>query len=535
MIKKKVSKILILLFVGVLIIISCKKHTELTSNSTQLIDGDETPFTTDRTELTKDSIYLYARQVYLWNAHLPPYNEFNPRSYKSLNDILLGIASRAINPLTGNPYEDWEYFDEEPKFSYVDDSGVGMGSIAIMPDKKMYVDLDGKANDIGLGIAYLSIGSSQNPPYPYIIRVKYVSPGSPAALKGIKRGSIIQKINGKSYGADFNNEINEVEDALNGNTVELEMKTTDNQTTVITLNKAFYVSSPIYKDTVYSIGNQNIGYLAYARFSDRANSQAALDNVFANFAAKGVNNLIVDLRYNGGGYVEMAEKLVNLIAPIQHNNKVMFREVYNQTMQRGGATLLRNQFYTNSNGKKQSYFGYYNNISVNIYKYGTSNLTSSTYLTNVEKVVFIVSNSTASASELVINSLKPYIDVQLVGQKTFGKPVGFFPIKIDKYDVYYAMFETRNSRPADPVYYSGIDVDKEIPDDYGHEFGDPEENNIKAAIAYLTTGSYPTDIAAARSGFGAQKVLQNKKTLQRDGFKGMIGRPVKLSETEHKK
>src|SRR5690606_32349329 len=94
-------------------IVSCKKD--------KLSNPDTPPHTTNRTELTKDSIYLYAKQVYLWNSQLPTYASFKPRSYNTLTDILLGIASEATNPLTRLPYEYWEYFDEEPKFSYVDD------------------------------------------------------------------------------------------------------------------------------------------------------------------------------------------------------------------------------------------------------------------------------------------------------------------------------------------------------------------------------------------------------------------------------
>ncbi len=493
---------------------SCKKD--------KLSNPEIPPPTTDRTELTKDSIYLYAKQVYLWNSALPTYEKFKPRSYSSLTDILLGIASNAINPLTGKSYEYWEYFDEEPKFSYIDDSDVTNGSIAILPQKKSYVDLDGSANDIGLGLAYVGLSRNND----YIVYVKYVSPGSPAANLNIKRGTVINKINGRRYGgigSDFYTEIDDLIDDIDKATVQLNITNLQNVTSDLTLSKASYISSPIYKDTVFVRGASNIGYLAYARFSDEENSEAALNNVFANFAAKNVNSLIIDLRYNGGGYVATAEKLINLIVPQEYNGQLLFTETYNATMQAGKADLLKNQFYKDENGRSQSYAGSY---SGNWTKSFVSKA-SSNYLSNIRKVVFIVSNSTASSSELVINSLRGLggIDVKLVGKQTFGKPIGFFPIRIDKYDVYYSMFETKNAKGFGG-YYDGMAVDKDVYDDYDNEFGDPTENNTAAAIAYILTGSFPADIQSKSA--EPAKILQTEKAIQRDGFKGMIETPARL-------
>lgn len=497
-------------------IVSCKKD--------KLSNPDTPPHTTNRTELTKDSIYLYAKQVYLWNSQLPTYASFKPRSYNTLTDILLGIASEAINPSNELPYEYWAYFDEEPKFSYVDDTDVSNGSIAIFPEKKAYIDLDGSANDIGLGLEYLEIEPFNGKSY--AVYVKYVSPGSPAAELNIKRGTIINRINGRKYGgvgSDFGREIDDLINNIERNTVQLNVTDLNNNTYDIVLNKKSYVSSPVYKDTVFTRGTNNIGYLAYARFSDEANSIAALNNVFSNFAAKNVNSLIIDLRYNGGGYVSTAEKLINLIVPAEYNGRLLFTETYNRTMQEGKADLLKNQFYTDANGRKISYAGAYTG---NLVKSFVSKA-SSNYLNDIRKVVFIVGSSTASSSELVINSLRGLggIDVKLIGKQTFGKPIGFFPIRIDKYDVYYSMFETKNALGFGG-YYEGFNVDKDVFDDYDNEFGDPAENNTAAAIAYILTGSFPSGIQS-RS-MEQPRVLHTDKTLLRDGFRGMIETPNRL-------
>src|SRR5690606_31497884 len=121
----------------------------------------------------------------------------------------------------------------------------------------------------------------------------------------------------------------------------------------VTLTKTTYTSNPVLKDSIYTENGKVIGYLAYARFSNLANSQNALDQVFSKFANAGVTNLVIDLRYNGGGYVQTAEKLVNLIAPSSIDNKLMFTEYYNSTMQKNQAVILKNQLLLDDNGDPQ--------------------------------------------------------------------------------------------------------------------------------------------------------------------------------------
>src|SRR5690606_13432689 len=88
---------------------------------------------------------------------------------------------------------------------------------------------------------------------------------------------------------------------------------------------------------------------------------------------------------------------------------------------------------------------------------------------NVNKVYFLVTENTASASELLISFLKPYTDVQLIGpEATYGKPVGFFPIEVGKdkkQEVYITSFQTFNAKGFGD-YYGGIAVNKQVYEDY---------------------------------------------------------------------
>ena len=496
-------------FFFLLSILSCKKDK---------VDPDKPKENANRTELTKDSIFLYAKEVYLWNTALPSYAVFNPRSFTKYGDEFENYQDELLKITRYTDNERWYssggVLYDDPKYSYIEEAQ-NNGVIARFDGEKSYVELDGWGDDIGLGLAY--IGSNNN----YYIFVKYVNPGSPAAAQKIKRGSIITKVNGRSYGSNFDAEIDDFLDATDAASVTLTLYPPSSSVSQnVSLNKVRYKSSPIFKDTVYVRNADNIGYLAYARFSEKDDSEPALNGVFERFASKNVNKLIVDLRYNGGGYVSSAEKLINLIIPYEYNGQLLFTEKYNETMRTGKATILKNQFYT-VGGVKKSYYGSYTNIKAN------ANKSASGYLTNIRKVVFIVSGGTASASELTINALKPYIDVKLVGEKTYGKPVGFFSIRIDKYDVYYSMFVSFNSRD-EGGYYNGMSVDKAVSDyPYNKELGDPAESNTAAAIDYLMNGSFSASVQS-RSGAGEATILSNPRSLNKDGFKGMIERPERI-------
>ena len=108
---------------------------------------------------------------------------------------------------------------------------------------------------------------------------------------------------------------------------------------------------------------------------------------------------------------------------------------------------------------------------------------------NLSRVFFIVSGSSASASELIINNLKPYMEVKLIGDTTYGKPVGFFPIEISKYAIYPISFRTINSA-GNADYYSGFAPDKLTNDGVNKNWGDVTEPSLAAALKYISTGAF---------------------------------------------
>ncbi|QEK51129.1 hypothetical protein FYC62_05150 [Pedobacter aquae] len=526
---KRVYAIAFIIIIG---FASCKKDKATTDNN------KPTP-TTIRAELTKDSIFLYAKQVYLWNDAIPDYSAVKPRNFNSssnqldnFNSLLFDITQYSRNPNNGNrPYEYWDDYPNEPKFSYIEDL-VASGQIAIVNPKKSSVNLNGEGNDTGLNIGFYGNGNTAFR-RDYFLIIRYVNENSSAADKKLNRGDTILTINGKTYGANFDQESDEVFDRLELDNIIVTGKKRGTGTSFsFTLNKTKYTASPILKDTVFTeTGGKKVGYFAYARFSDETNSIPALNAVFDKFNTAGVTDLIVDLRYNGGGFVSTAEHLVNLIIPTQHNGKKMFSEFFNSTMREGKATILKNQPRRDQNGNITR-GNYFDNTDYSVAG-NTTNISKISGLANVNRVVFITGPGTASSSELVINSLKPYLgaNLKIVGEQSYGKPVGFFPIRIDKYDVYFSMFETQNSL-GQGAYYDGFVPDFNTGfDDAGKSFGDKNDLAVSQAINFIKNGSFSSSNVANTKGASVSSTSTNNmksldpKDLFSREFKGMIDYP----------
>lgn len=502
----------------------CKKEPRIQPETPPATSANGT-----RAELTKDSIFLYAKEVYLWNDALPSYDQFNPRKYTSSSSELenfhrelFDITQYKINPLTGKPYEFVSSAASYPKYSYITDHEPK--SISPSGEKVSEVTLEGVGTDFGFALT--GVGSQTV----YQIYIRYVNPGSPAGKAGLSRGDVLTQINGRTLGGDYTSDANFINSAFDQQSLTVAGKKPNGNTFTRTLTKITYTSNPIFRDTVIVSGTKKVGYLAFARFSNSNNAQNVLTQAFTEFASNGVTDLVIDLRYNGGGYVSTAEYLANLIAPSRLNGTVMFTEHYNALLQSGKATILKNQPLTDdndkqrfSNGRPLTYFDVDYSVNGNTTKFSKKGP-----LDGISKVVFIVTGNTASASELVINSLKPHLEVRIVGDRSYGKPVGFFPIKIDKYDVYYSMFQSKNSAGSGD-YFQGFTPDANTADDVTHNFGEPQEASFAAAIKYLTQGTFVASTSVTVMGQKTSADAVQFRDLKKDNsFKGMIENRVRV-------
>ena len=236
--------------------------------------------------------------------------------------------------------------------------------------------------------------------------VTYILEGSDAATKDIKRGDIFtgvdgQKLNLSNYrellfGDNLNYTLNmaELSNNLlipNGKNIEL-TKTEEFQSNPIQINK------------IIESGDKKIGYLMYNQFADGFDDD--LNDIFSDFQSQQINELILDLRYNGGGLVRSAVNLAGMITG-QFNGEVFAKYLWNRKL----------TAYFNSDPESFS-----DNLRVNF----TDKLDDGTAINslNLNQVYIITSGRSASASELVVNGLSPYINVIQVGDNTYGKNVG---------------------------------------------------------------------------------------------------------------
>lgn len=480
-----------------------------------------------RSQLTADSIFLYAKDLYYWRSDLPDYATFNPRQYTDNDKELYKLSQIAINPDTGNPYE-FGPNPTEPKYSYIDYGLNGAKKSALKSD------LSGNANDYGFSAIY----NNRND-----LRVKYVYPNSPADKAGLTRGCRLVSVNGQDDVSYTPSNLTFLNSALFGTDASIDLKFIDLTGTskIVTVARATYSVNPILYTHVFTIGQKKIGYFVFNSFTNNVSS--AIDAVFADFAAKGVTEVVLDLRYNGGGFVSTAQQIINLLAPSAQNGNTMFTYYYSQylqnlTAQQKKASILIHQPNLDASGHVQpssgalngKYFtladlNYSSTDASNIEKFQTANAKS------FSRIYFLVTGSTASASELTINSLKPVTDVKLIGSTTYGKPVGFFPIHIDNFDLYIPEFETKNQQNVGG-YYSGLTVDQSASEDPTKNWGDSTETLLGYALAYAKTGTFTVPPSKTGS-LGQQSVKLAAKlsaqdlravtsALDQNAFQGMI-------------
>ena len=256
-----------------------------------------------------------------------------------------------------------------------------------------------KSNGMKFGLVELNPDSNEIFGY-----VRYVIPNSNAASLGIHRGDLIYGINNQALtrmnyqtllnGDDYTVNLGTLGQVGSVNTI------TPNNINV-SLTKEVLEINPIQKVTTYSVSGHKIGYILYNQFI--ANYDDELNNAFLELSNNGITDLVLDLRYNGGGSVQTAINLSSMITG-QYTNQLFAKERWNS--------------------KWQSYLeAEHPDYLINNFTNALANGTAINSL-NFNSVYIIVTGSSASASELVINGLNPYINVNLIGTKTHGKYVG---------------------------------------------------------------------------------------------------------------
>jgi C-terminal processing protease CtpA/Prc len=191
----------------------------------------------------------------------------------------------------------------------------------------------------------------------------------------------------------------------------------------------------------------------------------ALDAAFAELSAGGVDDLVLDLRYNGGGLVSVAQHLASYLGGTRTDG-LIFAEYFHNDRNTFRNRILR-------------------------FEHKPKHLT-------LDRLIVVTTGASASASELVINALRPFMRVVVVGATTYGKPVGQYGIEFCDKLLAPVSFALRNAN-GQGDFYDGFAPDCPALDDAEHPLGDPEEESLKEALTFASTGACrPRSPSAAR-------------------------------------
>ena len=306
--------------------------------------------------------------------------------------------------------------------------------------------------------------------------VQYVLPGTSAEEQGVERGDIFTEINGISLN------ISNYRDLLSDETYTIDINRIENgyitpTGNTIALISREYSENPIYISTVIEEDGKRIGYLMYNGFTGTDAFDSQLNGVFAEFKSLGISDLILDLRYNGGGSVETAVDLAGMITG-QYKGEVFIKEKWNDKYQNAWP--------------EESYITRFDS------EIRTGEVTNSL---NLNKIYVIGTGSTASASELIINGLEPYIDVIHIGTTTRGKfqasttlydAPNFYLYDSNgnlhvnpehKYAIQPLIFKSANAN-GKTDFVDGLSPDIEIRESLSNfgELGNPDESLLRTAI-----------------------------------------------------
>jgi carboxyl-terminal processing protease len=330
---------------------------------------------------------------------------------------------------------DFLRFDEFDHFSYI-------------TEQASFDNLFGNGQFVGYGFGFVTEDDGQ-------VFTRFVYDNSPAGRGGLLRGDEILKINDEpvadiiaasAWGEVFG-------PAEIGIPLELEIRRASGEIEVLNLNKDVVSINTVLFSDIIEQDSIKIGYLVFNSFL--STSLAELETVFQQFSQASVDRLVLDLRYNGGGRVDVGRELASYIADTDASRYVQLRH----------------------NDKNQTRdFTYF-------FKNQTHGL-------NLDEVTVITSGSTCSASEQVISGLSPFIDVKTVGTTTCGKPVGMNPENFCGLSLLAVNFASFNAND-DGEYFDGIAASCVVDESDFLPFGDEQEPLLKTALDFTTDATCP--------------------------------------------
>ena len=369
-------------------------------------------------ELARDALYNIMKTWYLWDKLMP---EVKKEDYPDPFELLEAMRYRELDR--------WSYVQDYNEFM--------QQSMAIFVGHGIRIGLDKDDKT----------------------RIAQIYSTAPMHEKGVRRGWIIKKLNDIELAPIFiNDDMRAYSDLIGpsqeGITNKFLFEMPNGKDTIITDTKTiFTLNTVIHYDTL-ELKTGTTGHLVFEQFIVPSNKE--LEQAFTFFSQNNINNIIVDLRYNGGGDLSVLQNLAAYI---------------------GGSSMFGKPFLTmkyNEQRKSQD---------------RTLNFSSVPSPVNVGKMIVITTRGTASASEDLINGLKPFMEIKTIGDRTNGKPVGMNVFRYQSEYMFLPITFTLLNTDGESDFYEGFVPEKYVPDDITRDWNNRNEACLKEAIELLESGS----------------------------------------------
>lgn len=406
----------------------------------------------------KNFLRSWSNETYLWYSEIPDSNPANASSIANYFTLLKTSAKTA----SGNNKDNFHFTYESSE----------------------WYDLSVTGISAGYGVEFSFIANSP----PRSLVVAYTEPGSPADQPKLKRGAKIIKVDDVDFvNAGDKTSVDKINaglfpQALNEvHTIEV-LNVGSTTTDKIILTSASVVKTPVQNVKTIDTANGKVGYFL---FNDHLKTaERGLYDAINTLSTQGISDLVLDVRYNGGGYLYIASELAFMIAgnnikPGAFFEKTMFNDKHT-TLGLFGETITPTPFYSGA----------------------TPDIGGALPSLNLKRVFVITSGDTCSASEAIINGLRG-VDVEVIqiGTKTCGKPYGFYPEDNCGTTYFSIQFKGVNNKgfgeysdgfvPTTPDKDNGLDLVKgcTLGDDLTHALGDVAEKNLATALQYRQNNS----------------------------------------------
>jgi carboxyl-terminal processing protease len=397
----------------------------------------------------KDWIRYWTNESYLWYREIP-----NPTSTaaETVTSYFSKLKSPAVAASGGNK----DRFSFAQSTEAVDNTNAGV--------------------IFGYGIEWAAIRSSA--PRQWVAAV--VDPGSPAANAGVQRGDRILQIDGADFvnGNDVNTLNRGLFPPVVGEAHSFVLQSAAGASKSVVLNSASLPLISVPVSGVINTATGRVGYIAFTTFNSFTAEKAIADAV-AGLTGQGINDLVLDLRYNGGGYIYISSQLAYMIAgAAKTNGRVFERTLTNDKKPFGTDTVY--PFYNVGSGF-------------------TGGVASGQALPtlNLNRVFVLTTADSCSASESFINSLRGLdIPVIQIGGTTCGKPYGFSG-RDNCGTTYYPIQFTGVNQKGEGDFINGFAPTCVVPDDLTKSLGDPAEGQLAAALVYRSSNACPASNFAA--------------------------------------